>query len=68
MGFLKNASPSGDTSSPQPPDPVGGPVPTPSPNLETMTLAALQGLAKSQGLAGVSRLRKAELIDKLRTF
>jgi hypothetical protein len=33
-----------------------------------MTLAALQGLAKSQGLAGVSRLRKAELIDKLRTF
>ena len=45
----------------------GGNAPTPSPKLETMTLAALHGLAKSKGLTGVSRLRKAALIEKLRT-
>ena len=29
------------------------------------TLADLQRLARSQGLTGLSRLRKAELIDRL---
>ena len=50
-------------------DLAGGtaPVPNPSPNLETMTLAKLQTLAKSKGLTGVSRLPKAALVEKLRT-
>ena len=58
---------SGDSSQPPTADPVGATAPTPSPNLESMTLATLQGLAKRKGLASVSRLRKAELIEKLRT-
>jgi hypothetical protein len=33
--------------------------------LEARTLADLQRLARSQGLQGLSRLRKAELIDRL---
>jgi len=32
---------------------------------ESRTLAELQRLARSQGLTGLSRLRKAELIDRL---
>ena len=32
---------------------------------EARTLADLQRLARSQGLTGLSRLRKAELIDRL---
>jgi len=45
----------------------GSTAPTPSPNLETMTLVEPQALAKSKGLTGVSRLAKAALIQKLRT-
>ena len=47
--------------------PRPNPNPTASPNLETMTLAKLQALAKSKGLTGVSRLPKAALVEKLRT-
>jgi hypothetical protein len=68
--LFPSASTPGDSSpaqTPQTEDPVGGTAATPSPNLETMTLATIQGLAKSRGLAGVSRLRKAELIEKLLT-
>jgi hypothetical protein len=61
IGLLPTTTTTGGTT------PTTSPNSSPSSNLETMTLASLQGLAKSKGLAGVSRLRKAELIEKLRT-
>jgi hypothetical protein len=35
------------------------------PSLEGLTVAALQAMARYQGISGVSRLRKAELIEAL---
>jgi hypothetical protein len=44
------------------------PAPARAPeSLDAMTVADLQELAKSKGLTGVSKLRKAELIAKLRS-
>lgn len=34
-------------------------------SLESLTVAALQAKAREQGISGVSRLRKAELIEAL---
>ncbi len=68
--LLPTVSTPGDTSPPPTADQGGRTAPhsspTPSPKLEAMTLAKLQGLAKTKGLKGVSRLPKAELIKKLR--
>ncbi len=38
---------------------------SPRGELEGQTVVQLQGLARARGLSGVSRLRKAELIDQL---
>ena len=48
------------------PPPAAPPSPA-SPSLEQMTVSELKALAKEQGITGYSRLKKADLIEQLRT-
>ncbi len=53
-------------STPQPANSVVAHPPQPRrTQLERQTVAELQSMARRQGLSGISRLRKAELIDQL---